>query len=391
MKNIDIVLKKLENNLTPEEEIIFQKWVESSSTNRTFYNQLLQLKNEGRDARKISELDINAAWKAIQENVKSKQKSKLIPLYRRKVLQYAAAVLVGVLATTYIFKENLFSNPIEDTPIIVNTNTIEIGTDKAVLTLGDGSAIVLEKGKEFQKNNIKSNGEELVYDVDNTKKEEIEYNYLTIPRGGEWLIKLPDGTLVWLNSESQIKFPTGFVKGESRKVELVYGEAYFDVSPSTSHNGSKFIVHNQNQDIEVLGTEFNIKAYKDEMNIYTTLVEGQVLVNQEGGVKQKLLPNEQSILDKNTNTIAVAKVVVYNEISWKDGVFSFDGKTLKEIMKVMSRWYDMEVIFMNKDIEDEEFVGVLRRNRDIEKVLSSIKRGGSIKNYTISGKNVILE
>jgi ferric-dicitrate binding protein FerR (iron transport regulator) len=181
------------------------------------------------------------------------------------------------------------------------------------------------------------------------------------------------------------------MEGESRKVELVYGEAYFDVSPSSAHNGSKFIVHNQNQDIEVLGTEFNIKAYKDETNIYTTLVEGQVLVNKNGK-KQRLLPNQQSILDKNTNSIVVIeKLNINNEISWREGVFIFDGKTLKEIMKVMSRWYDMEVVFKNKDIEDEEFVGVLRRNREIKKMLSSIKGFGTIKDYTINGKNVILE
>ncbi|MDO5979783.1 FecR family protein [Flavivirga spongiicola] len=390
MRNIDVIFKKLRNNLTPEEEIIFQEWLKSSNVNERLYKRLLQLKNEGSGAYDISELDVNAAWKAIQENVKPKQKSKVIPFYKRKVVQYAAAVLVGILATSYIFKGDLFSKPIEDSPIIVKTNIIETGTDKAVLTLGDGSVVALEKGQTFQSNNIKSTGEELVYNAANTTKEEITYNYLTIPRGGEWLIKLSDGTQVWLNSESQLKYPTSFVKGESRKVELVYGEAYFDVSPSTAHNGSKFIVHNQNQDIEVLGTEFNIKAYKDETNIYTTLVEGLVLINQEG-TKQKLLPNQQSVLDKNTNTIEVANVDVYNEISWKEGIFSFDGKTLKEIMKVMSRWYDMEVVFMNKDIEDEEFVGVLRRNRDINKVLSGIKSFGTIKDYTISGKNVVLK
>jgi hypothetical protein len=304
--------------------------------------------------------------------------------------KYAAAAII-VFGLGYFFSGNKFNSTVKTVPTIVNTNTIQPGSSKAVLTLGDNSKVVLEKGEMFQKNNIKSNGEELIYNATGPDKQKIEYNYLTIPRGGEWLIKLSDGTKVWLNSESQLKYPTGFMEGESRKVELVYGEAYFDVSPSSAHNGSKFIVHNQNQDIEVLGTEFNIKAYKDETNIYTTLVEGQVLVNKNGK-KQRLLPNQQSILDKNTNSIVVIeKLNINNEISWREGVFIFDGKTLKEIMKVMSRWYDMEVVFKNKDIEDEEFVGVLRRNREIKKMLSSIKGFGTIKDYTINGKNVILE
>ncbi len=391
MKNKKIVLKKLRNNITSEEEIVFQKWIERTDANRTFYNKLLQLKNEGSGAYKISELDINAAWKSIQDNVKAKQKSKLIPFHRREVLKYAAAVLVGLLTTTYIFRENLFSSPVvEEVPVIVNADAIQVGSDKAVLTLGDGSTVTLEKGKTFENNNIKSTGEQLVYNAANVNKEEVKPNYLTVPRGGQHAITLSDGTKVWLNSESQLKYPEVFIEGETRKVELVYGEAYFDVTPSTAFSGSKFVVHNQNQDIEVLGTEFNIKAYKDETNIYTTLVEGQVLVSQEGE-KQKLLPNQQSILDINTSLVTVATVDVYNEVSWKDGVFIFNGKSLKEIMKVLSRWYDMEVVFINKDIEKEEFVGILRKNRDINNVLTSIKGFGTIKNYTISGKNVILE
>ena len=100
---------------------------------------------------------------------------------------------------------------------------------------------------------------------------------------------MSDGTQVWLNSESQLKYPVNFIKGQTRQVELVYGEAYFDVSPSVEHNGAKFKVFNQSQEVEVLGTEFNVKAYKDETNIYTTLVEGRVVIDN-GALKQSLLP-----------------------------------------------------------------------------------------------------
>jgi hypothetical protein len=381
-----LISKFLTNNANQQELLRLEELMQDKKNTDLF---LKYVKVNVAVNRIMGKYDKEAARKIILRHIKQdkslfRNKNKLYTWSK-----YAAAAII-VFGLGYFFSGNKFNSTVKTVPTIVNTNTIQPGSSKAVLTLGDNSKVVLEKGEMFQKNNIKSNGEELIYNATGPDKQKIEYNYLTIPRGGEWLIKLSDGTKVWLNSESQLKYPTGFMEGESRKVELVYGEAYFDVSPSSAHNGSKFIVHNQNQDIEVLGTEFNIKAYKDETNIYTTLVEGQVLVNKNGK-KQRLLPNQQSILDKNTNSIVVIeKLNINNEISWREGVFIFDGKTLKEIMKVMSRWYDMEVVFKNKDIEDEEFVGVLRRNREIKKMLSSIKGFGAIKDYTINGKNVIL-
>ena len=148
---------------------------------------------------------------------------------------------------------------------------------------------------------------------------------------------LSDGTKVWLNSESQLKYPVAFNDGETRQVELVYGEAYFDVSPSTAHKGARFKVFNQSQEVEVLGTEFNIKAYKDETNIYTTLVEGKVAISA-AGKNQILKPNQQSNLNLETGSIEITTVDVYNETTWIDGIFSFENKPLKEILKVLSRW-----------------------------------------------------
>jgi ferric-dicitrate binding protein FerR (iron transport regulator) len=162
------------------------------------------------------------------------------------------------------------------------------------------------------------------------------------------------------------------------------------VSPSIEHKGAKFIVYNKSQEIEVTGTEFNIKAYKDDTNIYTTLVEGKVAVSF-GDTKQNLMPNQQSNLNLETNSMTTAIVDVYNEISWKEGIFSFDGETLKDIMKVLSRWYDMEVVFENEDISSEEFIGLLRKDQDIEKIISTIKDFGIIKDYEFKGKNLVLK
>jgi|TARA_B110000114_G_scaffold15585_1_gene15097 transmembrane sensor len=321
--------------------------------------------------------------------IKEVQKDKITSL--KKKVQFckyaAAAIFIGLISTTYVFRNNILNTPLEVTPKIVNA--IFPGTDKAKLTLEDGSVVVLEKGAAFKTKNANSNGEEIVYQAAKEKASVIKYNYLTIPRGGQFFVKLSDGTQVWLNSESQLKYPVNFIEGETRKVELVYGEAYFDVSPSTNHKGAKFKVINNAQEVEVLGTEFNIKAYKDEANIYTTLVEGKVAISTPN-LKQLLIPNQQSFVDTLKDTLSVIKVDVKGEISWKDGVFSFVDKPLIDIMKVISRWYDVDIIFENKELESVEFMGTLNKNQSIEEILS-IMKSFSINNYEIKDKTIILK
>lgn len=328
--------------------------------------------------------DADRIHKNILEITK-KQKKNL----KRYIWHYAAAaVVIGVLATSYFVSNNFFNGNYNSVPETVN-DAIVIGTDKATLTLDDGTQVALEKGKDYKVQNAKSNGSKIVYKDNGNNFEEVVYNTLTIPRGGQFNILLSDGTEVWLNSETQIKYPVAFVDGESRIVELLYGEAYFDVSPSSNHKGSNFKVFNNEQEVVVLGTEFNIKAYKDETNIYTTLVEGKVNVTIQEN-KQDLVPGEQLFLDKITNSFLVHEVDVYNEISWKDGVFSFEDKSLKEVMVVLSRWYDVDVEFHTESIKDTKFVGVLRKSQEIEEILLSVKNLGFIKEYVIDGKKIIL-
>jgi hypothetical protein len=331
--------------------------------------------------------DVDLAYKKVIEQIDKKEKSvkHLMPNWTKYA---AAAILVGVLVGTYMYKDTTFNTPKQEIPIIVN-NQIEPGRDKATLTLETGETIALEKGTAFQTQNASSNGEEIIYDAGERNAKEVAYNYLTIPRGGQFQLTLSDGTKVWLNSETQLKYPVSFVDGESRQVELVYGEAYFEVSPSTAHKGANFKVYNNMQEVQVLGTQFNIKAYKDETHVYTTLVEGKVAVSTATAQKV-LVPNQQSNLDMSTNNLTVDTVDVYYNISWKDGTFNFMGKPLKDIMQTLSRWYDMEVVFENKALEKVTFTGVLRKNQNIEEILSTIG-SISINNYEIRGKTIVLK
>lgn len=321
-----------------------------------------------------------------------KEKSWVYKLKTQPVFKYAvAAILVMALATTYFLRENIFDSHKENTPPIIVNNQIKPGIDKATLTLENGEVVALEKGTTYQTQNATSNGEEIVYNIkENSTSRELVFNYLTVPRGGQFYIKLSDGTEVWLNSESQLKYPVSFTDGQSRQVELVYGEAYFEVSHSTEHQGSDFKVLNNNQIIKVLGTKFNIKAYRDESEIYTTLVEGRVSVTTSN-TNQILAPGEQSILDLVDHSLKVQTVDVSPIISWKDGVFSFEHEPLKNIMRVLSRWYDMNVTFDDAELKDKRFNGLINKSYNIESILSMLKSSNSINTYEINNKTITLK
>lgn len=345
------------------------EWVEELGPERNIKNRML-----------INILE------AIQE-----EDVKIIPLYKRNIFKYGvAASLILFVSFNFIFnKNNKLINDSSSTPKTIHNN-IAIGTDKAILTLEDGTIIPLEKGKKYVANSVSSNGEEIIYNTTATTNPEIAYNYLTIPRGGQYHVKLSDGTNVWLNSESKLKYPVNFTLGRTREVELVYGEAYFEVSPSTEHSGAKFKIHSGAQEVEVLGTEFNIKAYQDENFIYTTLVEGKVSVDNVNMQTQILKPSEQAVFNSANFDIIISEVDVNSEIAWRKGLFSFKDKSLKDIMKVLSRWYDVEVVFVNKDLEGVHFKGVLSKNQNIEEILKLIKNTNFINTYDIDNKTIII-
>ncbi|MFI1773035.1 FecR family protein [Thalassobellus citreus] len=321
----------------------------------------------------------------IEQNEASKNPVKVLPLYKRNFFKYTAVILLFISASFFFIKKDNLTDKNNTESIISKTLP---GTDKATLTLEDGTTIALEKETVYQTENISSNGKEIIYNTTQNKKKDIAYNYLTIPRGGQYFLKLADGTKVWLNSETQLKYPTNFIDGETRIVELIYGEAYFDVSPSTSHNGSKFKVHNNNQDIEVLGTEFNIKAYKNENKIYTTLIEGKVAVSNIT-TSSVLKPNQQSILSINTNHIDITEVNVYPEISWKDGIFNFREKKLQDVVIVLMRWYNIEISFKDESLKHERFNGLIRKNQSLESILNTIKQTQTIEYEKIENKIIL--
>ncbi|QTE22361.1 FecR family protein [Polaribacter cellanae] len=382
------IFKYLKGTASEIEQEQLEEWIIASPENTAHFNQLKAFYVASTFDNMPNNGNVEKAYANLKENINTT--IKLQHKKQKKYWKYAVAASIALLiSVTYYFTINNNSNDKRNT-IFNQQSNIKIGTDKATLTLEDGSSVALEKGKDYNVGNAQSNGEKLIY---NTSKEEktpkIVYNTLTIPRGGQFFVELSDNTKVWLNSESQLKYPIAFIKGETREVELVYGEAYFEVSPSTKHNGAKFKVLTQRQEVEVLGTEFNIKAYRDETSIYTTLVEGKVAL-VANNQKEFLKPSQQSTFNIKDKSISLEMVDTYNEIAWKDGVFSFERKPLKEIMKVLSRWYDINVRFESTSIKNTAFNGVLRKKQRLEDILNTIKNTNSI-NYEIKDKTIIFK
>ncbi|WP_346880805.1 FecR family protein [uncultured Algibacter sp.] len=372
-----LIIKKLNNTLTNVESELFDTWYNQSPKHKLYFNNVE--KNYSKD---IEFIDLEKGWKSLNKKLKpQKPKSN----YWKHIA--AAAIIVFFISISFLFKDSKINS--EKNTQITN-QSIAPGTNKATLTLEDGVVIELGKGEDFTSNHATSNGEKLIYKKQTETPKEIVYNYLTIPRKGEYHIVLSDGTQVWLNSESQLKYPVFFNNNTNRKVELVYGEAYFDVSPSSSHNGTKFIVTTKNQDVEVIGTEFNIKAYNDEDIISTTLVEGKINIEVNSS-KEVLNPEQQFVLNKINNDFIITHVDTYSETAWRKGLFSFKNKSLKDIMKVLSRWYDIDVVFENKSLEHIEFKGVISKNQNIEDILTLIKDTNFINTYEINKKTIIIK
>jgi transmembrane sensor len=367
-------LEKLEDLLKNEEGIqVFNSYV------KTQYISTLSM----------TEYDVNKAKESIKFRLKRDKMAKRMNLYKRMAV---AASVMFMLGTAFYMLYN--TDQVSGPEVGQQPHLIVTGTDKAILTLEDGDEVVLEKGKKYQTGQVISNGEELVYadkeQSDVIKKEQL-YNYLTIPRGGRFFVKLSDGTEVWLNSESKLKYPVVFSEGLTRQVELIYGEAYFKVSPSTAHKGAAFHVLTKSQEIEVLGTEFNIRDYNDDQVTVTTLVEGQIRI-KKGVVSETLMPNQQAKIDHKSDKIDIEAIDVSQEISWVHGLFSFNEKPLEEIMTVLSRWYDTEVVFGNAKQKEFVFTGILERTEGLEDILKLIKgtSEGQIQ-FEINAKTITIK
>lgn len=282
-----------------------------------------------------------------------------------------------------------------------NEKIIQPGGNKATLTLADGSKISLTDAtngiiaKQAGINITKTHKGELIYTVsDKVNSRKNIYNTIETPRGGQYQINLPDGTKVWLNAESVLKYPAAF-NGSERMVEL-QGEAYFEVAKQNGKNGKRIpfkvkteIAAGRNQELEVLGTHFNINAYRNEPSNKTTLLEGSVRIkNLQSNISSLLKPGQQSIISASSPSVLVKEVDAEEIVAWKDGVFSFNEEDLQTIMNKVSRWYNVEVDYRGNKI-NKTFGGRISRFNSVNEVLDMLQTTGSV-HFKIEGRRILV-
>lgn len=328
----------------------------------------------------------------ILQKEKADKEPPVIVIHKRSFnwLHIAAAVIICVTAMGiyFLLKPQKPSQQIAQSKISPATikPTIAAGGNKAMLTLSDGSSIMLDSthqgtlAKQGNVKIVKVNIATLAYNTGEAKTGVVVYNTLSTPIGGEYQLILPDGSKVWLNASSSIHFPTVFT-GNERKV-TVTGEAYFEVAKNAA---MPFKINVKDMEVVVLGTHFNIMAYDDESSMNTTLLEGSVKVTK-GTIVKMLMPGQQSIINK-TGEIKITDADVEEVMAWKNGWFQFDAYDIKTIMRQISRWYNVEIVYEGK-VPEGHFSGLVSRNNDIFQVLKIMQSAG-VK-FKIDGRKLIV-
>lgn len=401
----ELASKWLDNTITDEEKLEFSHWY-----------------NSGQDKPFEMPDGFSSGEEALRERIllniekgilpKENAPSRITHWYR-----YVAAALVLFILATGLFFLNRPANqlvkvepsPLRGAPLKQSSpapqqkqitlndeqHDIPAGKDKAVLTLGDGTRIILDDAqngilaKQGGRSILKTSNGELIYAFSQaiapaapmSTAALVSYNTIETPKGGKFQVKLPDGSKVWLNAASSLRFPIAF-SGSKREVHLK-GEAYFEVAPDSMR---VFEVITRNQKVQVLGTHFNINAYGDEPTVNTTLLEGSVKISDlRTNASQLLKPGEQSILSESIEIVNVDNVE--KSVAWKDGYFQFYESDIQTVMRQIGRWYDVDVRYEG-EIPHHRFGGEIERSLSLLQVLKILEK--TQVHFRLEGKEVIV-
>ncbi|UEG51678.1 DUF4974 domain-containing protein [Mucilaginibacter daejeonensis] len=324
----------------------------------------------------------------LMAQVKMDDREKSVPVGR---LAVAASILVLISVGALLLFKAMRGNTEQRAQLTTQQpvkSIIKPGSNKAILILANGNMVDLDgsnKGPLSDQGGAKvtkMDKGQVIYQSDHTVKENdlTAYNTIATPRGGQYQITLSDGTLVWLNAASSIKFPTVF-NGKDRVVELT-GEAYFEVAKNREH---PFKVISGGVNVNVLGTHFNVMAYPDETSIQTTLIEGAVRL-ETNDATTLLDPGQQGLLSHGAKRFSVKQVNVNDIVSWKDGVFTFNNEDIHTIMRKISRWYDVDVDYKGQ-LTSQNFGGSVSRFKDISSLLKTLELTGTI-HFKIDGRRI---
>jgi len=361
-------MKMLLDTLSPEERELIENLEQDGLLSRS--------------VKLMNQLDEDQAWNGLDLQPTTK---KLYPSW----IRYAAAVLIPLFTITALYYwNNEQTSTADDFANLATTNH-----KRATLVLANGEEIglnqqaALNRLKNVQGAHVENlDSTALKYTANQTAQAAPQFNELRVPRGGEYKLVLADGTKVWVNAESKLRFPVNFNGAATREVYLEGGEAYFKVSKNKE---LPFIVHSGNMSIKVLGTSFNVNAYSK--SIKTTLIEGHVQINA-GSKSLDLLPDQQATFNLQSNNLSKENIDVEADIAWKDGWMIFQSTELKDVMEQLGRWYDYNIVFDSEKLKQVHFGGKLRKSNEVGTLLRIIEKTNSVnievRNQTIYIKEI---
>lgn len=383
----ELAQKWQEGTISPEEIVEFDQWFDSFDDER-------MPEPAGETPEELRE----RLYASIRTRTKLRQRTGGRILSTRWTVAAAILLLLGSVTFWYRIQQHRQAPlaAVQQKPSAAGPlagGAIVPGSDRAILTLAGGGQVVLDSAKNGLL--ASQGGTEVVKEGDGTLSYQrgaateavVLYNTITTPRGGQYAVTLPDGSKVWLNAASSIKFPTAF-NGDSRNVE-VQGEAYFEIAANKEKPFRVFVKYasgGKKMDVEVLGTQFNVMAYEEEGVIKTTLIEGAVKVEKDKDEKV-LHPGQQAQLSPGGILHTLNNADTEAAIAWKNGRTVFNGQDIQTIMRQVSRWYDVDVVYAGH-IRERKFTGGIARNSDIS-VLLKILELNQI-HFSVEGKKIVL-
>lgn len=342
--------------LSPEESQVLQAWLSADARNQQVFTEITSGRWPHHDLQYYHQVSPDEQWARVQQKIAIQQRP-----VRKMRYQWAAAAAVAALLISGATFYRLRHQPAFNKPTIQLAD-IQPGKQGAILTLANGEKIVLDSlanGQLPGTNASLTNGQ-LNYTATTTGT---SYNTMTTPKGRQFVVILPDGSKVWLNAQTSLRYPTAF-NGKERRVDII-GEAYFEIAPNASQ---PFFVNIPGKaEIAVLGTSFNINAYTDESAINTTLITGTVKIENT-----LLRPGQTAQL---TTALTIVNADVEKVTAWKNGIFNFEGESLQEVMRQLARWYDIEVVYA-PNMPDIVFGGKMSRDVPLAGLLRGLEATG---------------
>ena len=377
----EIILKEIIREASSEEIAVLHKWMEQSAENRKLYKKLRRKDNLASIIKEYNNIDSISAWEKLVKKT-GRGLSAGRKQFILKTLKYAAVLVAPLAIAIYFHKQQAETSFSPETFTELNKQLSEL--KEPSLVLANGEIVNLQKKQqeaivEIDGTNIAKVDSTLLYKSRNSEERKtIQYNSLVAPKRKVYRVVLSDGTRVWLNASSAIKYPTRFISG-IRQVFLT-GEAYFEVAKDAAR---PFIVSTSNMEIEVLGTSFNVMAYPDEKYVETTLVSGKVKIKTaQSGITLK--PGMQAKLNVETEKLSQTEANIRQITSWRLEKYIFEYEDLESVISKLSGWYDVKVIYENKGKKPTHFSGTLHKYDDIQETLHVIELATDVK-FTFRG------